>query len=94
MPMALISRMQKIKYSSTTTLVYRSIVLNKSKQNIKQTNMRSNECYGHIHQHLLNKIENTHVLAAQMIQDKSFYVDTKQSEPFDRLEQYAPTVNE
>lgn len=92
--MALISRMQKIKYSSTTTLVYRSIVLNKSKQNIKQTNMRSNECYGHIHQHLCNEIENTHVLAAQMIQDKSFYVDTKQSEPFDRLEQYAPTGKE
>lgn len=66
MPMALI------------TFVYSSIVLNKSKQNIKQTNMRSNECYGHIHQHLFNKIENTHVLAAQMIQDKSFYVDTKQ----------------
>lgn len=57
MPMALI------------TFVYSSIVLNKSKQNIKQTNMRSNECYGHIHQHLFNKIENTHVLAAQMIQD-------------------------
>lgn len=55
MPMALI------------TFVYSSIVLNKSKQNIKQTNMRSNECYGHIHQHLFNKIENTHVLAAQMI---------------------------
>lgn len=66
MPMALI------------TFVYSSIVLNKSKQNIKQTNMRSNECYGHIHQHLFDKIENTHVLAAQMIQDKSFYVDTKQ----------------
>lgn len=66
MPMALI------------TFVYSSIVLNKSKQNIKQTNMRSNECYGHIHQHLFNKIENTHVLAAQMKQDKSFYVDTKQ----------------
>lgn len=66
MPMALI------------TFVYSSIVLNKSKQNIKQTNMRSNECYGYIHQHLFNKIENTHVLAAQMIQDKSFYVDTKQ----------------
>lgn len=49
------------------TFVYSSIVLNKSKQNIKQTNMRSNECYGHIHQHLFNKIENTHVLAAQMI---------------------------
>lgn len=60
------------------TFVYSSIVLNKSKQNIKQTNMRSNECYGHIHQHLFNKIENTYVLAAQMIQDKSFYVDTKQ----------------
>lgn len=29
-----------------------------------------------------------------MIQDKSFYVDTKQSEPFDRLEQYAPTGKE
>lgn len=93
MPMALISRMQKIKYSSTTTFVYSSIVLNKGKQNIKQTNMRSNECYD-IHQHLFNKIENTHVLAAQMIQDKSFYVDTKQSEPFDRLEQYAPTGKE
>lgn len=77
MPMALI------------TFVYSSIVLNKSKQNIKQTNMRSNECYGHIHQHLFNKIENTHVLAAQMIQDK-----IQNREPFDRLEQYAPTVNE
>lgn len=72
MPMALISHMQKIKYSSTTTFVYSSIVLNKGKQNIKQTNMRSNECYSNIHQHLFNKIENTHVLAAQMIQDKSF----------------------
>lgn len=57
MPMALI------------TFVYSSIILNKSKQNIKQTNMRSNERYDHIHQHLFNKIENTHVLAAQMIQD-------------------------
>lgn len=56
--------------------------------------MRSNECYSNIHQHLFNKIENTHVLAAQMIQDKRFYVDTKQSEPFDRLEQYAPTGKE
>lgn len=49
------------------TFVYSSIVLNKGKQNIKQTNMRSNERYGNIHQHLCNKIKNTHVLAAQMI---------------------------